>query len=85
MNIFLIFRFGMKLSKKKMSVGIILQYSWKTVSQLNCFTASILSLRMESCASELIFCISSRILHVNLTTADFVNSAEVNIVDASDL
>ena len=71
-----------QLRNKDKSVGILCDNSSHTISQLKCLTASIVSRRMESCASELIAFISLLILRARFVIIDLDILGEFTTLDA---
>ena len=63
-------------------MGILCDSSSITVSQWKCFTASIESLKMESCASELMSFISALILVAICDMTDFDILGEFTTTEA---
>jgi len=76
---------GINRASNNVKVGSLCWSSSITVSQLNCFTASIVSLKIELCASELMSFISDLIFMANSTITDLDVVGDFAIADESEV
>ena len=76
---------GISSLRSDTSTGTIFSYSSITVSQWKCFTAALVSLKMESCLFEASTFIFSFIFLDSSSIRSLHVSGELMIVDASDV